>query len=99
MKLRQRICVAILATAALGLGGCASTGTFFDEASTTARVKNAIYNEPSLKVMDISVSTDDGVVALTGSVKTRAERLKAAQVASKVEGVKTVKNDLKVIPK
>jgi osmotically-inducible protein OsmY len=86
----------LLAASLLGLSGCASTGGFFDEASTTAKVKKAIYSEPSLKVMDISVSTDDGVVELTGMVKTRAERLKAAQVASKVEGVKRVKNELKV---
>ena len=85
-----------LAASLLGLAGCASTGDFFDEASTTAKVKKAIYSEPSLKVMDISVSTEDGVVELTGMVKTRAERLKAAQVASKVEGVKRVKNELKV---
>jgi osmotically-inducible protein OsmY len=86
-----------LAAALLGLSGCASTGSFFDEASTTAKVKKAIYSEPSLKVMDISVSTDEGVVELTGSVKTRAERAKAAQVASKVEGVKKVNNQLKVV--
>jgi osmotically-inducible protein OsmY len=86
----------LLAASLLGLSGCASTGGFFDEASTTAKVKKAIYSEPSLKVMDISVSTDDGVVELTGMVKTRAERARAAQVASKVEGVKRVKNELKV---
>ena len=86
-----------LAAALLGLSGCASTGAFFDEASTTAKVKKAIYSEPSLKVMDISVSTDEGVVELTGSVKTRAERAKAAQVAAKVEGVKKVNNQLKVV--
>lgn len=87
----------ILAAALLGLSGCASTGAFFDEASTTAKVKKAIYSEPSLKVMDISVSTDGGVVELTGSVKSRAERAKAAQVAAKVEGVKKVNNQLKVV--
>jgi osmotically-inducible protein OsmY len=86
-----------LAAALLGLSGCASTGSFFDEASTTAKVKKAIYSEPSLKVMDISVSTDEGVVELTGSVKTRAERAKAGQVAARVEGVKKVKNELKVV--
>ena len=86
-----------LAAALLGLSGCASTGGFFDEASTTAKVKKAIYSESSLKVMDISVSTDEGVVELTGSVKTRAERAKAAQVAAKVEGVKKVNNQLKVV--
>jgi len=36
------------------------------------------------------------VVQLSGSVKSRAEQRKAAEVAGKVEGVKRVKNDLLV---
>jgi osmotically-inducible protein OsmY len=93
----KKTALALLLTASLGLSGCASTGEFFDEASTTAKVKKAIYSEPSLKVMDISVSTEGGVVELTGSVKSRAERFKAGQVAAKVEGVKKVNNQLKVV--
>ena len=60
------------------------------------RVKKAIYNEPSLKVMDVSVKTEGGVVELSGQVKSRAEKAKVAEVARKVEGVKRVKNDLTV---
>ena len=96
-KLNRKTAVLLLA-AVLGLAGCATSGgnSYFDEAMVTARVKKAIYNEPSLKVTDISVSTEGSVVALEGSVKSRAERLKAADVARKVEGVKRVKNELKV---
>ena len=96
-KLKHRFAVAI-AAALLGLAGCASTGgnAFFDDAATTARVKKAIFNEPSLQVMNVSVSTEDGVVNLSGTVKSKAERSKASAVATKVEGVKKVKNDLKV---
>jgi len=46
--------------------------------------------------MGVSVATEDGVVSLSGTVKSKAERTKATAVASKVEGVKKVKNDLKV---
>lgn len=100
MKTLRQTCAILLTAASLGLAGCARTGDgFFGEASTTARVKKAIYSEPSLKVMDISVSTEDGVVELNGTVKSRAERAKAAQVAAKVEGVKRVKNELKVVSK
>src|SRR5947207_3241238 len=67
-----------------------------EEAATTMRVKKAIYNDASLKVMDISVTTEAGVVDLTGTVKSKAERSRATAVATKVEGVKRVKNDLKV---
>ena len=96
-KLKRAFAIAISA-AVLGLAGCASTGgnNYFDDAMVTARVKKAIYNEPSLKVTDIAVSTDKAVVSLSGAVKTRADRTKAADVARKVEGVKQVRNDLKV---
>ena len=97
IKLKHRFALAI-AAAVLGLAGCASPGgtSFFDDAATTMRVKKAIYNEPSLKVMNIGVATEDGVVDLTGTVKSKAERTKATQVVNRVEGVKKVKNDLKV---
>jgi len=96
-KLKRGLAIAISA-AVLGLAGCASTGgnNYFDDAMVTARVKKAIYNEPSLKVTDIAVSTDKAVVSLSGAVKTRADRTKAADVARRVEGVKQVRNDLKV---
>ena len=97
-KVKHRYAL-VIAAALFGLAGCATSGggsTWFDDAATTARVKKAIFNEPSLKTMDVSVTTEEGVVDLTGKVKSKAERAKAAAVAAKVEGVKKVKNDLKV---
>jgi osmotically-inducible protein OsmY len=97
-QLKHRFAL-VIAAALLGLAGCATSGggnSFFDDAAITARVKKAIYNEPTLKVMNIGVTTDNGVVDLTGTVKSKAERSKATAVATKVEGVKKVKNDLKV---
>jgi osmotically-inducible protein OsmY len=97
-KLKHRYAL-VIAAALLGLAGCATSGggnSFFDDAATTMRVKKAIYDDPSLKVMGVSVATEDGVVSLSGTVKSKAERTKATAVASKVEGVKKVKNDLKV---
>ena|SRR5256884_9085790 len=97
IKLKHRFAL-VTAAALLGLAGCASTGgnTFFDDAATTMRVKKAIFNDPSLQVMNISVTTEAGVVDLSGTVKSKAERSRASAVATKVEGVKKVKNDLKV---
>lgn len=95
----NRMLMVLAAAALLGLAGCASSGggnNFLDDAMVTARVKNAIFNEPSLKVTDISVTTEGGVVTLDGSVKTRAERARAAEVARKEEGVRRVNNLLKV---
>ena len=87
----------LLSFSVLLAGGCATSGgDLFGDAGITTRVKTAIFNEPKLKVMDISVSTDDRVVTLSGTVKSRAERATAIAVARKVEGVKAVKSDLKV---
>lgn len=95
----KRTAVLLLVSMLLGAAGCATTGgDFFGDAGITTRVKTAIFNEPSLKVMDISVSTENRVVTLSGTVKTRAERAKAIAVARGVEGVKSVKTDLKVQP-
>ena len=88
--------------AMLGLAGCASTpgqNSYLDDSMVTARVKKAIYNEPTLKVSDISVKTENAVVSLSGAVKTRSERTKAAEVARHVDGVKLVKNELRIDPK
>ena len=98
----KRTSIILLAAVALVLSGCASTsdkgsgGSYFDDAAITGRVKRAVYNEPSLKVGDISVKTEDKVVHLSGSVSSRAEVRKAVEVAGKVEGVKRVKNDLQI---
>ncbi|HKQ27435.1 MAG TPA: BON domain-containing protein [Burkholderiales bacterium] len=93
---------AILMALALVAAGCASSGekkeggSYFDDATITAKVKTAIFNEPGLKVSRISVRTEDHVVELSGSVNSRVERVKAAEVAKRVDGVKKVKNELKV---
>jgi len=54
------------------MAGCAgsatseSTGEYIDDSSITASVKAAIYNDPMLKVGQISVESHKGVVQLSG---------------------------------
>jgi osmotically-inducible protein OsmY len=52
--------------------------------------------EPSLANDDIAVSVRDGVVTLAGFADSWADRWKAERVASRVQGVKGVANDIKV---
>jgi len=99
MSILKRSFALVFCAAVVGLAGCASTpgqNNYFDDAMVTARVKKAIYNEPALKVTDISVKTENAVVSLSGAVKNRNDRTKAAEVARHVEGVKLVKNELRV---
>jgi len=49
-----------------------------------------------LRDSTINVDVDNAVVTLSGTVATAAQSTKASQVAKAVEGVKSVKNMLKV---
>jgi osmotically-inducible protein OsmY len=91
-----------LAAALTGLAGCASTSTkestgqYIDDSAITTKVKTAIFGDPKLKVLQISVKTYKGEVQLSGFVDSAESAAHAADVASKVEGVKSVRNDLVV---
>ena len=63
------------------------------------RVKKALEGEAKIQAAGIDVTAADGKVTLWGTTTTAAERNRAAQVASKVEGVTGVDNQLKVRPR
>jgi osmotically-inducible protein OsmY len=65
-------------------------------AGLTGRVKTALANDVGLKTLIINVDSDDGVVTLRGSVDSADTKSRAEQVAKKVDGVKSVKNELRV---
>jgi osmotically-inducible protein OsmY len=69
---------------------------YVDGAAITAKVKAAILDDPSLKVFQIGVETYKDVVQLSGFVNSAEMRTRAAVVASRVSGVKSVTNDLLV---
>ena len=84
------------------IAGCAgtrtteSTGQYVDDSTITAKVKAAIFDDPALKVFDISVETFKGVVQLSGFVNSADIRSRAGVVAGRVSGVQSVKNSLVV---
>ncbi|MDO8438055.1 MAG: BON domain-containing protein [Nitrosomonadaceae bacterium] len=65
-----------------------------DDAEITAKVKAAIFAEPGLKTLQISVDTVKGVVTLSGSVDSLPSSDMAKVLAGAVAGVKEVKNRL-----
>lgn len=69
-----------------------------DDAEITAKVKAAIFAEPGLKTLQISVDTAKGVVTLSGSVDSPASSDMAKVLAGAVAGVKEVKNRLVIKP-
>jgi hyperosmotically inducible periplasmic protein len=61
------------------------------------RVKQALEGEAKVQAAGIDVTAAEGRVTLWGTTATAGERNRAGQVASKVEGVKSVDNQLKVV--
>jgi osmotically-inducible protein OsmY len=102
MIVLKRTIAAILAASMLIGAGCASTktqestGEYIDDTTITTRVKTAIFNEPTLKVAQINVETYKAVVQLSGFVDTRADINTATSVARAVQGVASVKNDIRL---
>ncbi len=60
------------------------------DAWITTKVKSEFGTTKGIKAADISVSTNDGVVTLTGSVGSQNEKMHAERVAQLVKGVKSV---------
>lgn len=69
-------------------------GQFISDSAVTTAVKANLLADSDIKSLVISVSTQDGVVTLSGSVDNELQRQKAFDIASKTSGVKSVKNDL-----
>jgi osmotically-inducible protein OsmY len=70
--------------------------TYLDNTVITAKVKAAIFDEPGLKSAEINVETFKGEVQLSGFVSSQANIDKAVEIASKVKGVKSVKNNMQL---
>ncbi len=69
-------------------------GVAIEDTEITAKVKAAIFAEPGLKTLQISVDTVKGVVTLTGSVNSSANSDRAMALAGAVAGVNAVDNRL-----
>jgi hyperosmotically inducible periplasmic protein len=69
-------------------------GKYFDDSVITTKVKTRLAQDDVLKAYEINVKTYRGVVQLRGFVDSQMSIDKAGQIASGVEGVKSVRNDL-----
>lgn len=72
----------------------AKTSVAIDDTEITAKIKAAIFAEPGLKTLQISVDTVKGVVTLSGSVDSQANSDRAKALAGAVAGVNDVENRL-----
>ncbi|MGH8027011.1 MAG: BON domain-containing protein [Pseudoxanthomonas sp.] len=73
-------------------------GEVVDDAWITTKVKTDLLATKDVSGTGINVDTKNGVVTLTGSVKSKAEADKAVSVARGIKGVAKVDSKLTVSP-
>ncbi|HEY7714289.1 MAG TPA: BON domain-containing protein [Candidatus Binatia bacterium] len=100
MNKRGQSLLAVLIVSLL-MASCQATtgrtaGRNVDDAALTASVNAALVADKPSNFTRIDVDTTNGVVSLTGTVETPQQRTRAEQLASRVDGVKRVVNNLQV---
>jgi osmotically-inducible protein OsmY len=74
----------------------ANAGRVVDDSVITTKVKAALVKDPTTKAHQISVTTFEGKVQLSGFVDSAEARTRATQVAKNVNGVRDVENNLEL---
>jgi osmotically-inducible protein OsmY len=83
------------------LAGCQAltgetVGQNIDDTNLTAYVKAKLVGDKAVNLTRIGVTTTNGVVHLTGVVRSDREREHAEELAREVQGVKGVVNNIQV---
>ena len=73
-------------------------GTSMNDAWITSAAKVRLIANPNTPALDINIDTRDGAVTLFGIVPSEDAKRAAAAEVGKVSGVKTVANELRVVP-
>ncbi|BAN22600.1 BON domain-containing protein [Caballeronia insecticola] len=76
-----------------------TVGQKVDDSAITTKVKAELLGAKNVKSTHIHVKTHSGVVSLTGTVPSAEDKTAAEDVVSKVSGVASVKNHLKIAAK
>ncbi len=95
---------AALAAVILVASGCAvtrgqeSAGAYVDDTAITTAVKARFVDNKDVDASSMRVETLNGTVMLSGFAKNAKEKTEAESLTWKVNGVKSVKNEIAVRP-
>ena len=76
--------------------GKVTVGNKVDDSIVTTRVKTVLLADPDVKSFDVAVVTSKGEVLLSGFINNRAQMDRAVEIASAVEGVQRVTNEMSI---
>jgi hyperosmotically inducible periplasmic protein len=68
----------------------------FNDSNITATVKTKLADDPAINALTVKVETSHGQVTLSGKVALAGQKTEAEKVASQVDGVKSVVNQIQV---
>jgi hyperosmotically inducible protein len=77
-------------------GAAATVGNKVDDGIVTTKVKAALLADANVKSFDIAVVTRKGEVQLSGFVDNQSQIDRAIEVASGIEGVRSVSNEMSI---
>lgn len=104
MNTRYFLAATLTALTLAATTGCAvtrgqeSVGAYVDDTAITTAVKARFVDNREVDASSIRVETLNGTVMLSGFAKSENERSTAESIARKVNGVKSVKNEIAVRP-
>ena len=104
MNTRHAFVAAVSALVLLGAAGCAVTrgqetvGAYVDDTTITTQIKSRFVENKEVDAASIRVETLNGTVMLSGFAKNVTEKATAESIARKVNGVKSVRNEIAVRP-
>ena len=73
-----------------------TAGQYVDDSTISARAKAALIKDSNVKSSDFSIEVYQGNVTLTGVAQTPTEAKLAVEDIRSVDGVKSVKNDVRI---
>ncbi len=104
MTMRTTAAATLAALSLLAVSGCAVTrgqetvGAYADDTAITTAVKSRYVENKNVDASSIGVETLNGTVMLSGFAKSETEKSTAESLARKVDGVRSVKNQIAVRP-
>jgi len=93
LRLSLGLILIVGALLAAGCNGLKFGGSADDKAITT-QIQSKLFDDPVLKTRDIHVTSEKGVVTLTGTVGTDLEKAAVERIANGADGAKSVVNQL-----
>ena len=95
--MRALVVIGLLGTPVV-LTACSgeTAGEYVDDSVISNTVRAKLIDDPDLNIFQVDVTTLRGEVQISGFVESEADKVRATQVASSVDGVRKVHNNLEI---